>query len=89
MIMAEESDRATTVGNIASAEELLRTFQEGMELPLDWDGQRQMIEEFVKGVSVKTTGSKRRKRSKITMSWTFEPVGAVVTPTPPLSRTRR
>ena len=81
-LMTDQTDRATTVAQIASVEELLLTLNEGMDMELDWEGQREMIEGYLRGVLVSTRGTKRRKIASYTMSWTFETVGAVDSPTP-------
>lgn len=80
-LMGEESNRATTVESIATTEELLQTFRDGIDLPLDWEGRREMVEAFVSGIIVETTGTGRKKKSNISVTYTFAPVGDVEKPT--------
>ena len=75
-------DMVWDVSDVASTEGLLRSLQDTIEGPSDWETRRSVIEGLVSGVLVETTGTKRQKKSKISVTYNFEPVDAAETLTP-------
>ncbi|MCH7738311.1 MAG: hypothetical protein IH872_13050 [Chloroflexi bacterium] len=77
-LIAAEAETGIAVGDLATAEDLLRTLRETINSDLDWDTRRAVAESLIAGITVETTGTGRNKKAAVTVSYRFaEPVYAV------------
>jgi len=67
-----EAHQGKMVGELTNAESLLKALQAEISGELDWQTRRTVVEALVKGVTVTTSGTGRKKQAEVDVTYTFD-----------------
>ena len=70
-LVASEVTTGIAVGDLANTGDLLRTLQETIEGDLPHETRRAVVEGLVSGITVETSGTGRKKKAAVTVSYNF------------------